>query len=174
VTAAALCAVLGRLSALPLMGEAVDQLAHAMQTAGRAIAAGADDELVVAAALHDVARLPEVAALHPDLPHEAAAARFCGPLLGARVAWLVGSHVLAKRVLVATDAAYASGLSAASASSLVVQGGKAGDAELGPFRAHAWAGDALRLRRWDDLAKVPGAAAPEPGDLLGRLTRLSL
>jgi predicted HD phosphohydrolase len=102
VTAAALCAVLGRLSALPLMGEAVDQLAHAMQTAGRAIAAGADDELVV------------------------------------------------------------------------VQGGKAGDAELGPFRAHAWAGDALRLRRWDDLAKVPGAAAPEPGDLLGRLTRLSL
>jgi predicted HD phosphohydrolase len=58
--------------------------------------------------------------------------------------------------------------------SLLVQGGAAADAELEHFTAHPWAADALCLRRWDDLAKIPGAAAPEPGDLLGRLTRLAL
>jgi predicted HD phosphohydrolase len=172
MTPETLCAMLARLEMLPPMGEPVDQLAHAMQTAGRAIAAGADDALVVAAALHDVARLPEVVALHPGLPHETAGARFCGTLLGARVGWLVGAHVLAKRVLVATDPGYARGLSAASTSSLAVQGGAAGDAELERFTAHRWAGDALRLRRWDDLAKTPGAAAPQPADLVDRMARL--
>ena len=171
MTPAALCAMLPRLAALPMMGEPVDQLAHAMQTAQLAIADGADDALVVAAALHDVARLPEVGALHRGLPHETAAARFCGELLGARVGWLVGAHVLAKRVLVATEPGYAEGLSAASTSSLAVQGGAAG-ADLERFTAHTWAADALRLRRWDDLAKVPGVAAPEPADLLDRMARL--
>jgi predicted HD phosphohydrolase len=172
MTPAALCAMLPRLAALPLMGEPVDQLAHAMQTARLAIADGADDALVVAAALHDVARLPEVGALHRGLPHETAAARFCGELLGARVGWLVGAHVLAKRVLVATDPTYAGGLSGASTSSLALQGGAACGAELERFTAHCWAGDALRLRRWDDLAKVPGAAALEASDLLARISRL--
>ena len=172
MTPAALCAMLPRLAALPLRGEPVDQLAHAMQTAQLAIADGADDALVVAAALHDVARLPEVAGLHPGLPHEAAAARFCGDLLGSRVGWLVGAHVLAKRVLVATDPAYARGLSGASTSSLALPGGAAGGAELERFTGHTWATDALRLRRWDDLAKVPGAATPRPEDLLDRMARL--
>jgi predicted HD phosphohydrolase len=172
VNPAGVCALLHRLAALPAMGEPVDQMAHAMQTAGQAIAAGADDALVVAAALHDIARLPEIAGRYPGLPHEAAAARFCSTLLGARVAWLVGAHVLAKRVLVATEPAYAASLSAASTGSLAGQGGAAGGSELGRFSAHAWAGDALSLRRWDDRAKVPGAPAPEPADLLDRLDRL--
>lgn len=172
MTPATVCELLGRLGALPPGGEPVDQLSHAMQTAGQAIAADADDALVVAAALHDVARLPEVAAAHPGLPHETAAARFCAPMLGDRVAWLVGAHVLAKRVLVARDAAYTDALSAVSTRSLAVQGGAAGAAALACFATHPWAQDALALRRWDDLAKVPGAPAPEPGELVGRLRRL--
>lgn len=172
MTPAGLCALLRELGALPLLGEPVDQLAHAMQAAGLAMAAGADDELVVACVLHDVARLPEVAAVHPGLPHEAAGARFCAPLLGARVAWLVGSHVLAKRVLVATDAGYAGALSPASTRSLGDQGGAAGGGLVEGFSAHPWADAALRLRRWDDLAKVPGASVPEPEELLPRLRRL--
>jgi predicted HD phosphohydrolase len=166
-----LCGLLPRLAALPPMGEPVDQLAHALQTAGQAIDAGADDDLVLAAALHDLARLPELAARHPGLPHEEAAARLCAPLLGERVAWLVGAHVLAKRVLVATEPAHAAVLSATSTRSLRAQGGAAAAAELRRFGEHPWSEDALRLRRWDDAAKVPGAAAPEPGDLLDRMRR---
>ncbi|HEY2702982.1 MAG TPA: HD family phosphohydrolase [Candidatus Dormibacteraeota bacterium] len=174
MTPAGVCELLLRLAALPPMGEPVDQLAHAMQTAGQAIAAGADNALVVAAALHDIARLPEVAGECPRLPHEAAGARFCSAVLGARVAWLVGAHVLAKRVLVATEPAYAATLSVASTSSLTDQGGAATGSDLGRFTAHAWAADALSLRRWDDRAKVPGAPTPQPADLLDRLTRLWL
>ena len=80
--------------------------------------------------------------------------------------------MLAKRILVATEPTYAAVLSAASTGSLTEQGGAAGRSELGRFGAHAWAGDALALRRWDDRAKVPGAPAPEPADLLDRLARL--
>lgn len=172
MTPAGLCALLQELRDVDDGDEPVDQLAHAMQAAARAIAAGADDEVVLASALHDVARLPEVEALHPGLPHEAAGARFCAPLLGPRIAWLVGSHVLAKRVLVTTGAGYAAGLSVASARSLGEQGGPAGTRLAQSFTAHPWAADALRLRRWDDLAKVPGAAAPRPDHLLPRLARL--
>jgi predicted HD phosphohydrolase len=65
-------------------GEAVDELTHALQTANLAQAAGADDELITAAALHDSGR-------------------------------------------------------------------------LAAFARQPWAADAAALRRWDDLAKVPGA-----------------
>ena len=47
VTVEELRALLESLATLPPMGEAVDQLAHALQTAGGALAAGADDELVL-------------------------------------------------------------------------------------------------------------------------------
>jgi gamma-butyrobetaine dioxygenase len=42
------------LARLPYGGEAVDQRRHALQCAGQAVAAGADGELVLAAALHDI------------------------------------------------------------------------------------------------------------------------
>ena len=38
--------------------EAVDELDHALQAAARAIDDGADDELVLASALHDLAHSP--------------------------------------------------------------------------------------------------------------------
>ena len=140
--------------------EAVDELSHALQTAGQALQGGADGELVVAAALHDVGRYPPVQARYPGLAHEEAGARFCRELFGERVGWLVGAHVAAKRYLVVTDRRYAALLSPASVASLSVQGGGLNPAEVEAFGAHPWAWDAVALRRWDDLAKVPGAPAP--------------
>ena len=54
--------------------EAVDEFDHALQSAARAIEDGADDELVLAAALHDLAHSPlfdDTAAAR----HDATAAR---------------------------------------------------------------------------------------------------
>ena len=89
-------------------------MAHALQCAAFAIEAGADVEVVAAAALHDIGRAPTVQDAYPDVPHEEAAARWCAQYLPPRVAWLVGAHVEAKRYLVSTDASYAALLSPTS------------------------------------------------------------
>ena len=69
-------------------------------------------------------------------------------------------HVAAKRYLVAIDPGYAAGLSSASVHSLAQQGGPMTTAEIARFEALPFAEDAVRLRRWDDLAKTPGRETP--------------
>lgn len=138
--------------------EAVDELDHALQSAARAIDDGADDELVLAAALHDLAHSPRF-----DAPraHDRFARDWLTPRFGPRVGWLAGAHVAAKRYLAATDPSYT--LSETSEISLHAQGGAGVDAAL---TAHPWWPDALRLRRYDDAAKVPGARAATIDDVL--------
>src|SRR4051812_10174103 len=67
--------------------EDLSQLAHGLQTAALAVEAGADDELVVAALLHDVGHLLDldVTGRHGesdarDLAHEATGARYLAGL----------------------------------------------------------------------------------------------
>lgn len=158
--------LLRSLAGLPYGGEPVDQLAHALQAAGQAIAEDADDELVVAAMLHDVGRARPVLEAYPGIGHDAAGELFLREELSERVAWLVGRHADAKRYLVTTDPDCFATLSPASVASLEVQGGPMTDAEVQAFRRHPWWEDAVRLRRWDDGAKVPGAPAPVIDDLL--------
>ncbi len=142
--------------------EAVDDLDHALQTATRAIEDNADDELVLAAALHDLAHSPRC-----DSPnrtrHDLAAREWLTPRFGARVGWLAGAHVAAKRYLVATEPGYADGLSETSAVSLQAQGGPAVCTEM---VNHPWWPDALRLRSYDDAAKDPGATSVSIDDVL--------
>jgi predicted HD phosphohydrolase len=164
--------LLAVMATLPYLGEPVDQRAHALQAAGHAMAAGADDDLVAATALHDIARAPAVHRALPG-PHAAAGAAWCAPRFGPRVAWLVGAHVAAKRWMVATDPAYASTLSEASVQSLRRQGGPMDREERDRFGAHRWAADAVSLRRWDDLAKVPGGPEADPGLLATVLDRVA-
>ncbi len=134
--------------------EAVDELDHALQAGRNAVVAGADDELVLAAVLHDVAHSPLV---ESTARHDDDARAWLTPRLGDRVGWLAGSHVAAKKWLVVHDPAYAKGLTATSVASLAVQGGAA---DLGAeWTRHPWWTDALALRRFDDAAKVPGAPA---------------
>ncbi|MGV0744064.1 HD family phosphohydrolase [Mycolicibacterium sp. XJ870] len=129
--------------------EAVDELDHALQSAARAIADGADDELVLAAALHDVAHSPLFHGPGAE-QHDRFARDWLTPRFGERVGWLAGAHVAAKRYLAATDPHYA--LSETSVDSLSHQGGPAVDPD---FVDHRWWSDALRLRRYDDAAKDP-------------------
>ncbi|MCA1008958.1 HD family phosphohydrolase [Rhodococcus hoagii] len=149
-------------------GEAVDELDHAVQAAGHALADGADDELVLAAALHDLARSP-LLGMGVDAAHDRVAQEWLTPRFGERVGWLAGAHVAAKRYLVATDPAYAETLSSESVATLCHQGGPAvDDTRIN----HPWWPDAVRLRRYDDRAKVPGAQAPSVDDILAVARRV--
>ena len=69
-------------------------------------------------------------------------------------------HVQAKRYLVATDPGYAATLSSASLHSLELQGGPMCPDEQRFFQELPFALQAVRLRRWDDLAKQPGKRTP--------------
>lgn len=145
--------------------EAVTELDHALQCADLAIRSGADDALVVAALLHDVGHLlqgderPDGSPTD-DLHHEAAGGRYLRRWFGPAVTAPVILHVSAKRYLCAVDSSYLGRLSAGSAHSLRLQGGPMDDDERTAFEQRAGWEDAVRLRRWDDAAKVVGAHAP--------------
>jgi gamma-butyrobetaine dioxygenase len=153
--------VVDGLAGLPYGGEPIDQRAHALQCAWHAMRDGADSDLLLAALLHDVGR-----AVHPDLDHETGGERFVRELLGHRAGWLVGVHAQAKRYLVTVEPGYLGRLSQASVDSLAEQGGPMSPAEADRFATLPWAADAVRLRRWDDLAKVPGAPEADLDALL--------
>ena len=145
--------------------ERVSELAHALQCAELAQRAGADDELILACLLHDVGRFAVDEALVFDRVggggtgargHHEVGAALIAPVAPARVAWLVRMHADAKRYLCATEPGYHATLSPASRHTLTLQGGPMGPEEIARHAAHPWFGDALRLRRWDDLAKVVG------------------
>ena len=69
-------------------------------------------------------------------------------------------HVAAKRYLCAVDPAYRDALSAASRQSLALQGGPFDASGVAAFEANPHFREAVRLRHWDDAAKVPGLAVP--------------
>ena len=140
--------------------EALSQLAHAEQTAALARQAGATDEVVVAALLHDVGHLLEME--YRDGPrdrsvdhrHESVGAAWLASLYGPGVTAPIALHVRAKRYLCAVEPAYHDGLSAGSVASLERQGGSFTADEVTGFEANpGWEG-AVALRRWDDEAKV--------------------
>ena len=152
--------------------EAVSQREHALQCAALAAAEGADDAVVVAALLHDIGHLlgaeagESDAAVTIDHRHEDIGARHLRQWFGPSVTAPVALHVDAKRYLCATETGYHATLSAASVRSLELQGGPMSPAEVIAFeqRPHWQAG--VALRRWDDLAKVPGAATPSLDDFV--------
>jgi predicted HD phosphohydrolase len=137
----------------------LDGLAHALQCGAilRAEHPG-DAELAVAGLVHDVSDIA-----HPDdhTDHDRRGAELVEPLLGPRVARLVGAHVLAKRYLVTTDPAYRGRLSARSIETLAAQGDALADAELAELAADPDRDAILDLRRADERAKDPDARVPD-------------
>ena len=142
--------------------EPVSQLAHALQCAQLAEWAQAEAPLIVAALLHDIGHFvdqPDEFA-HTDDAHETRAVPLLAQAFDERVTQPVRLHVMAKRYLVHVDPTYFDALSPASVHSLALQGGPMSDAEARRFAALPHANDAVRLRRWDDLAKAPGRQTP--------------
>jgi phosphonate degradation associated HDIG domain protein len=149
--------------------EAVSQLEHALQCAGLGLAEGADAELAAAAFLHDIGHLlaPDPHQLGRDVDdvHQYIALPSLKGFFGAAVLEPIKLHVEAKRYLCQAEPAYWASLSPASRHSLVLQGGIHTAEQAGAFLQQPYARDAVRLRRWDDLAKMPGAPAPDLGEI---------
>lgn len=157
-------------------GEPVTQLEHALQSAALAEAEGADDELVTAALLHDIGHLLQDFGDTPTLRgvddvHQYAAIPFLRGLFGERVLGGVRLHVDAKRYLCAVRPGYHEALSADSKRSLVLQGGVFDADQAAHFAAQTGADDAVRVRVWDDLAKVAGAPTPPLAHFMARARR---
>ncbi|MFC5428769.1 phosphonate degradation HD-domain oxygenase [Paraburkholderia denitrificans] len=151
--------------ALTYSGEPVTQLEHALQSGALAEEAGASEELVAAAFLHDLGHLLSRQGETPtkrgiDDLHQYYVLSFLRPVLPDAVLEPIKLHVDAKRHLCATDDTYFGLLSADSVRSLELQGGIFNAEQSREFAQRPYADDAIRLRRWDDLAKVAGKPTP--------------
>jgi predicted HD phosphohydrolase len=136
----------------------VDGLSHALQCAANLRTSHpADSELAVAGLVHDIA---DIAFPDDHGDHAARGAALVDPLLGARVAHLVGAHVEAKRYLVATDPAYRAQLSPRSIETLQLQGDALDTAAVTALAADPELEAVLALRRADERAKDPHAHPP--------------
>lgn len=161
--------------------EAVSQLQHALQCAHLAETAGETAEVVVAALLHDLGHLlaaEQAASAEPppdqDDLHQFMALPFLRGVFPDSVLAPIRLHVDAKRYLCLIEAGYWARLSPASKASLEQQGGIFTTAQGEAFARVPHSLSAVRLRRYDDLAKVPGQAVPGVGHFRRYLEQVAL
>jgi phosphonate degradation associated HDIG domain protein len=147
--------------------EAVSQLEHALQCASLAQQAKETPETIVAALLHDLGHLIEaehasdiVETEARDDLHQYIALPFLKGLFPESVLAPIRMHVDAKRYLCGVENGYWEKLSVASKHSLELQGGPFSQTQAKAFLRKDFAAEAIRLRRYDDLAKQPNKAMP--------------
>jgi len=149
------------------IGEPVSQIEHACQAAQLAEVEGYDDEVIIAALLHDIGHL---CALPNDeeMPglgifrHEQVGGNFLSKLgFSEKICRLVEGHVQAKRYLTFKDSQYFQQLSDASRQTLTWQGGKMDADEADAFESHFLFELMIRMRRWDEAAKEVNQPVPD-------------
>ena len=143
----------------------IDQRAHALQAALLAEQSGCAPALIVAALLHDIGHMVHDLGEDPakdgiDDRHEQLGHDYLVAYFGPEVTEPIRLHVAAKRCLCATEADYFAKLSPDSVRSLNLQGGPMSAAEASAFAAQPYAADAVRLRRFDEAAKLKGLPTP--------------
>ncbi len=169
-------ALFERKGAAQYSGEPVTQLEHALQCALFAEQAGADDELVTAALLHDLGHLLNDQGESPTLRgiddlHQFYALPFLRGLFSERVLDAIRWHVDAKRYLCASRPDYEVSLSDDSKRSLALQGGVFSPADAHAFLERPHAQDAVQVRLWDDAAKQAGLPTPSLAHYMARARR---
>jgi len=170
-------ALLGDAGARRYGDEPVSQLEHALQCAAHAQRSGADASLVAAALLHDIGHLvagPDELSGCRDLRHEELGAVALSGLFGPEVTEPIRLHVAAKRYLCAVEPAYVRRLSAASQASLALQGGQFDRDEAVAFAVRPYAQESIRLRKWDDAAKIAHHPVPDLDSFRGLVMSLAL
>lgn len=159
-------------------GEQISQLEHMYQSALLAEQENAEDEVILAAFLHDIGHLlpldntmrGEDGIRYGMVDHEKLGADWLRRKgFGDRLCRLIASHVDAKRYLTWRHPEYYEALSEASKQTLVHQGGRMEIEEARAFEADPLFELYIRMRRWDEAAKETGI----PVDGLDRL-RLKL
>jgi 2-amino-1-hydroxyethylphosphonate dioxygenase (glycine-forming) len=148
-------------------GENVSQYEHAAQAAILAKRQGYDEEVQIAAFLHDIGHLfpaqteEQLMEVYGRKDHESVAADwlrergFC-----EKIATLVENHVNAKRYLTYIDEDYYEALSEASKQTLMFQGGRMTANEAKAFEQNPYFETIIRMRRWDEAAKVEDMTLP--------------
>ena len=149
-------------------GEKVSQLEHMVQTAQLAEVQGFDEEVILAAFLHDIGHIAEQASGENEMDgfglkdHEAIGSVFLLEKgFSLKIARLVGSHVNAKRYLTRKDPEYYSQLSEASKRTLIFQGGMMSQKEAGEFEKDPLFHEIVLMRKWDEQAKIQNQPIPD-------------
>ncbi len=152
------------------IGEPVSQIEHMCQCAALAEAAEAEEEVILAAWLHDIGHLcayafPALEAQHMDeigvVDHELLGANYLRSKgFSEKIIQLVQNHVAAKRYLTYFFPNYYDQLSDASKKTLAIQGGIMTKEEAKAFETDPLFNDYLLLRRWDDQAKKTNQSIP--------------
>jgi 2-amino-1-hydroxyethylphosphonate dioxygenase (glycine-forming) len=149
-------------------GEKVSQLEHMVQAAQLAMEGGYDDEVVLAAFMHDVGHLlpihdpSESMDGYGMMDHEKVGAEYLLKVgFSERMCKLIASHVNAKRYLTWKYPEYYNQLSGASKKTLEYQGGRMEEMEAKAFEADPLFDLYIKMRRWDEAAKVEHQQVPD-------------
>lgn len=161
------------------LGEPVTMSQHMLQGAKLAEEAGAPDELIAAALLHDIGHYTsEFGPYSPDDTednhHDDAGAEVLQHFFPPVVVDCVRLHVAAKRYLCATNPGYFDKLSEASVHTLQLQGGPMNDDEIASFEAEPHFREAVRVRLWDEGGKDPDMVTPPFSHYIPLLERVAL
>jgi 2-amino-1-hydroxyethylphosphonate dioxygenase (glycine-forming) len=149
-------------------GEKLTQLEHMVQAAQLAEEQGYDDEVILAAFLHDVGHICEAG--HGDnemdgfgiKDHEEIGAEFLKAKgFSKRIVRLVQSHVEAKRYLTLRNPSYYDQLSEASKKTLEYQGGRMQEEEAASFEKYPLFDLIIKMRKWDEQAKIEHKPIPD-------------
>jgi phosphonate degradation associated HDIG domain protein len=149
-------------------GEKVSQLEHMVQAAQLAESGGFDEEVILAAFLHDIGHLAEEATGENEMDeygikdHEALGAQYLSEHgFSSKISKLVASHVQAKRYLTRKDPDYFNQLSEASRKTLDFQGGMMTVEEANVFERDPLFSEIIMMRRWDEQAKIQDKPMPD-------------
>jgi len=148
-------------------GEKVSQLEHMAQAAQLAEEQGYDEEVILAAFLHDIGHISEAAKGDNEMDgfgikdHEELGAEFLREKgFSKKIVRLVESHVEAKRYLTVKDPSYYAQLSEASKRTLEFQGGPMTEDEAAAFEQYPLFHLIIQMRKWDELAKIENKPLP--------------
>lgn len=142
-------------------GEKVTQLQHMVQSANLAEAEGQDEEVILAAFLHDIGHFmgkggEDHMGEYGVVSHEKLGADYLRAKgFGEKIPALVEGHVAAKRYLTFAHPEYYDRLSEASKQTLIHQGGRMNAEEAAAFKASPYFELSIKMREWDDDGKVP-------------------
>ncbi len=149
-------------------GEKVTQLEHMIQSAQLAEKEGYPEDVVLAAFLHDIGHICVSAGEAGEMDgfgimdHEEVGADFLAEKgFSKRVVRLVESHVEAKRYLTFKDRDYYGQLSEASRKTLEFQGGPMLAEEAAAFEQYPLFDLIIRMRKWDEQAKIENQPLPD-------------
>jgi 2-amino-1-hydroxyethylphosphonate dioxygenase (glycine-forming) len=149
-------------------GEKVTQLEHMVQAAQLAEEQGYDNEVVLAAFLHDIGHICEAGRGDNEMDgfgikdHEEIGADYLLQKgFSKKIVRLVQSHVEAKRYLTYKDPEYYDKLSDASKKTLEYQGGKMEKEEAEAFEQYPLFDLIIKMRKWDEQAKIEHKSMPD-------------